>query len=158
VNRSAKTLVTDGMPHERHHPLEGGGIRITTFVPLHFKKRGVKKVVVAPPGVGEPVVVNESPVIDPQHDTILIRALGRGHYWQHLLDTGVMADTAEIANREGIHRATVNEVLRLALLSPDIVEAALEGRLPRTVSLESLLRKTFPLDWVKQREMIAGLG
>lgn len=27
----------------------------------------------------------------------LIKALGRGHFWQHLLDTGAVADTAEIA-------------------------------------------------------------
>ena len=36
MNRSSKTLVGDGKPHERRHPLEGGGVRITTFVPFHF--------------------------------------------------------------------------------------------------------------------------
>ena len=41
MNRSSKTLVGDGKPHERRHPLEGGGVRITTFVPFHFKKRGM---------------------------------------------------------------------------------------------------------------------
>ncbi|GGH54778.1 hypothetical protein GCM10010975_11660 [Comamonas phosphati] len=48
MNRSSKRLIGDGKPHERRHPLEGGGVRITTFVPFHFKKRGIKKVIVAP--------------------------------------------------------------------------------------------------------------
>jgi hypothetical protein len=64
----------------------------------------------------------------------------------------------DIAKREGIHRATVNDLLRLALLAPDIAQAALEGTLPRTLSLEGLLRGTFPLDWGLQREVIAGMG
>ena len=83
----------------------------------------------------------------------LLKALGRGHCWQHLLDTGVVADMAE---REGISRATVSEAIRMALLSPDITQAAFEGTLPRTMSLERLLRNPFPLDWGRQREMIAG--
>jgi hypothetical protein len=41
----------------------------------------------------------------------------------------VMGDATEIAKREGVHRATVNELLRLALLAPSIIEAALAGRL-----------------------------
>ena len=158
MNRTTNVLVTDGRPHERRHPLAEGRVKITTFVPLHFKKRGVKKVVVAPEGINDSVVVNESPAVSTQHDTVLIKALARGHYWQHLLDAGIVADTAEIAEREGIHRATVNEVLRLALLAPDIVLSALEGTLPRTVSLETFLRGTFPQDWVRQREMVVALG
>lgn len=61
MNRSSKKLVGDGKPHERRHPLEGGGVRITTFVPFHFKKRGIKKVIVAPEGVSQPVAVTETP-------------------------------------------------------------------------------------------------
>ena len=158
MNRTAKMLILNGRPHERRHPLDGGGVKITTFVPLRFKKRGIKKVVVGPEGVDHPVGGNSSPVTAPSQDTVLLKALGRGHFWQHLLDTGVVSDTAEIAEREGIHRSTVNEVLRLALLSPDIDQAAFEGQLPRTVSLEGLLRTGFPLDWNRQRDMIAAIG
>ena len=110
---------------------------------------------VAPDGVADPVV--NSSLITPSQDMALLKALGRGHYWQHLLDTGAVADTAEIAKREGISRATVSEVIRMALLSPDITQAAFEGTLPRMMSLERLLRNPFPLDWGKQRVMIARL-
>lgn len=158
MSRSRKRILLTGEPHERRHPLEDGGVKITTFVPLQFKKRGIKKVVVGPAGVDAPVVVNSSAVITPSHDLPLLKALGRGCYWQHLLDTGAVTDAAAIAKREGIHRATVNDLLRLALLAPDIAQAALEGTLPRTVSLEGLLRGTFPLDWGLQREVIARMG
>jgi hypothetical protein len=69
-----------------------------------------------------------------------------------------VVDAAAIAEREKIHRTTVNEILRLALLSPQIAEMALAGALPRTVSLERLLRTKLPLDWGEQWEMVAGLG
>ena len=158
MNRSSKKLIGDGLPHERRHPLESGGVRITTFVPFHFKKRGIKKVIVAPDGVRKPVVVTASPVLAPEQDQPLLKAMGRGIYWQQLLDTGVVATTMEIAEREGIHRATINEMLRLALLAPDIVQAAYNGMLPRAVSLEAILRAKVPFDWDEQRRLIASLG
>lgn len=158
MNRSSKKLVGDGKPHERRHPLEGGGVRITTFVPFHFKKRGIKKVIVAPEGVSQPVAVTETPVLTPEQDRPLLKALGRGIYWQQLIDSGAVASGTEIAEREGIHQSTVNTFLRLALLSPDIVQATYEGRLSRAVSLEAIWRATVPLDWDEQRRLIASLG
>jgi hypothetical protein len=158
MNRTSKKLVGDGIPHERRHPLEGGGVRITTFVPFHFKKRGIKKVIVAPEGVTQPIAITSTPVLTPEQDRPLLKALGRGIYWQQLIDNGTVASSAEIAERECIHRSTVNDLLRLALLAPDIVQAAYEGRLPRAVSLEALLRAKVPLDWNEQRRLIASLG
>lgn len=158
MNRTSKKLVGDGIPHERRHPLEGGGVRITTFVPFHFKKRGIKKVIVAPEGVTQPIAITNTPVLTPEQDRPLLKALGRGIYWQQLIDNGTVASSAEIAERECIHRSTVNDLLRLALLAPDIVQAAYEGRLPRAVSLEAILRAKVPLDWNEQRRLIASLG
>jgi hypothetical protein len=158
MNRSSKKLVGDGKPHERRHPLEGGGVRITTFVPFHFKKRGIKKVIVAPEGVSQPIAITDTPVLTPEQDRPLLKALGRGIYWQQLIDNGTVASGTEIAERECIHRSTVNDLLRLALLAPDIIQAAYEGRLPRAVSLEAILRAKVPLDWNEQRRLIASLG
>ena len=151
MTRSSKKLVPNGQPHDRRHPLDNGGAKITTFVPLQFKKRGVKKVLVAPAGVSEPVAYCAAPPMAPQHDSVLLRALGRAYYWQQLLDSGTVADTAEIAEREGIIRSTVSQVLRLALLSPDVAEAAVAGTLSATVSLERLLWAPLPREWKEQR-------
>lgn len=159
MNTSVKKLLPAGQPHERRHPLEEGGVRITTFVPLQFRKRGIKKVVVAPAGVEDPVKVQTvGAVLPPSQDPTLLRVLARGFYWQHLLDSGVVEAAAEIAEREGLHRVTVNDGLRFALLAPDIVRSALEGSLPRTMSLEMLQRRSVSLEWPEQREMVEGLS
>lgn len=155
MNYWKKKIVLTGKPHERRHPLEDGGVRITTFVPMRFRKCGARTVVVGPEGVENPVVVNGgTPLITRTQDPALLKALGLGYYWQHLLDTGAVADTAEIAEREGLHRTIINDYLRLALLAPDIVDAAFNGTLPRTVSLLGLLRDGLPLCWEKQRQQI----
>jgi hypothetical protein len=124
-----------------------GELRIVTFVPIQFRKRGIKKVVVGPEGLADPVSSKAlTPSITTTHDTPLLKALGRCYYWQHLLDTGVVADTVGIAKREGLGKVTVNETLRLAPLAPDIAEAILRGTLPRTVSRQLLVRIGVPLD------------
>jgi hypothetical protein len=155
MNTTAKKLLPAGEPHERRHPLEEGGVRITTFVPLQFRKRGIKKVVVAPVGIEDPVKVQAAEVaLPPSQDPTLLRVLARGFYWQHLLDTEVVDDAIEIAEREGLHRVTVNDGLRFALLAPDIVRSALNGSLPRTMSLEVLQRRSVSLQWEEQMEMV----
>jgi len=159
MNRTSKKLIPTGQVHERRHPLQNGGVKITTFVPLQFRKRGLKKVAVGPEGVSNPVSVNALvTVITPNQDTCLLKTLGRCYYWQHLLDTGVVADTGEIAAQESLSKITVNETLRLATLAPDIADAALHGTLPRTVSRYLFLRAAPPLDWDMQRDMIASFG
>jgi hypothetical protein len=44
-------------------------------------------------------------------------------------------------------------VLRLTLLAPDIAEMILDGRQPSGLQFEQL-RKSFPLEWEEQREVI----
>ena len=158
MNPTHKKLVPTGQPHARRHALPDGGTKITTFVPLQFKKRGLRKVVVGPEGVANPVLIHARSVITPRQDTFLLKTLGRCHYWQHLLETGAVADTVEIAAKEGLSKVTVNETLRLVSLAPDIVEAALDGRLPQTVSRRLFLRAAPPLDWEAQRVMVASFG
>lgn len=155
MNRTKKKLVPDGQPHERRHPLQDGGVKITTFVPLQFRRRGIKKVVVGPDGVDDPVVINASAVaIPPTQDHTLLKALALAHYWDKQIDDGVVADASEIGQREQMEITRVREVLRLVILAPYIVEAILHGRHPRTLSLESLVRQSLPLDWQEQRQMV----
>lgn len=159
MNRSSKKLIPAGQPHERRHPLQDGGVKITTFVPLQFRKRGIKKVVVGPEGVEEPVAINASAVvIPPTQDHTLLKALALAHYWDMQIADGSVADASEIAQREKMEVTRVREVLRLVILDPQITQAILEGRQPRTLSLESLVRNSLPIEWEAQRQMILGLG
>jgi len=83
-------------------------------------------------------------------------ALSRAFYWQQLLDDGVMASGSEIAQHEGLHHSTVNELLRLTLLAPDLVELLLAGRQPRRMTLMWFQRHPLPVDWMAQREIVRG--
>lgn len=82
-------------------------------------------------------------------------ALTRAFHWQQLLDDGVVGSGSEIAQREGLHHSTVNELLRLTLLEPAIIQSILAGQQPRCMSLLWFQRNPLPTDWVAQREVVA---
>jgi hypothetical protein len=71
---------------------------------------------------------------NPRPDETLVRA----HRWKRLLEEGKYRSAAEIADAEGVTRSFVNRLLRLTLLAPDIVEAILDGRQPKSIQLEEL--------------------
>lgn len=112
---------------------------LENFVPLEFQRRGVRRVA----ATGHPA-----------HDTTFLEGLGRAFYWQRLIDEGMVKSGSEIAQREGLHPSTVNELLRLALLAPDIIEMLLEGRQPRRLTLMWFQRNRLPVDWQAQRDII----
>ena len=52
--------------------------------------------------------------------------------------------------------AKVNELLRLTLLEPAIIQSILAGQQPKCMSLLWFQRNPLPTDWVAQREVVAG--
>lgn len=127
---------------------DGGRVKLSTFIPLKIRKRGASTVVVRPDGQ-----VEAPGKVATQIDQPLLVALTRAFYWQQLLDDGVVG--SEIAQREGLHHSTVNELLRLTLLEPAIIQAILAGQQPRCMSLLWFQRNPLPTDWVAQREVVA---
>ncbi len=83
-------------------------------------------------------------------------ALTRAFYWQQLLDDGVVASGSDTAGQEGLHHLTVNELLRLTLLEPAIIQSVLAGQQPRYMSLLWFQWNPLPTDWVAQRQVVAG--
>jgi hypothetical protein len=138
-----------GAPVAREHR-DGGQIKTSTFIPLKIRKRGASKVVARPDGQ-----VEAADKVTMQYDPPLLVALTRAFYWQQLLDDGVVASGSEIAQREGLHHSTVNELLRLTLLEPAIIQAILAGKQPRCMSLLWFQRHPLPADWAAQRELLA---
>jgi hypothetical protein len=49
----------------------------------------------------------------------------------------------------------VNELLRLTLLAPDIIEQLMAGRQPRRLTLMWFQRNRLPVGWPAQRDIIA---
>jgi len=91
-----------------------------------------------------------------QIDQPLLVALTRAFYWQQLLDDGVVGSGSDIAQREGLHHSTVNELLRLTLLEPAIIQSILPGQQPKCMSLLWFLRNPLPTDWVAQSDVVTG--
>jgi hypothetical protein len=88
----------------------------------------------------------------------LLVALTRAFYWQELLDDGVVGSGSEIAQRESLHHSTVNELLRLTLLEPAIIQSILAGQQPKCMSLLWFQRNPLPTDWVAQRGVVAAFN
>jgi hypothetical protein len=80
--------------------------------------------------------------------------LARAFRYQRLLDEGRYASISEMAAAEKIERGYLGSLLRLTLLAPDIVEAVLDGRMPRRLDLPQLL-EPIPMEWAVQREALA---
>jgi hypothetical protein len=121
---------------------------LTVHIPMAFRKRGGRKLIVSPDGAAMPAVAPRQHI-----DNVLVKALARAFRWQKLLDGGVYSSIKEIAAKEKIDPSYVGDVLRLTLLAPDIVEMILDGRQPPALQFEQF-RKSFPFEWQAQRDSI----
>ena len=116
---------------------------VTLHVPFRIVRRGGRKEMQLPDGATQPR----------RTDSTLVKALARAFRWKRMLESGEFATIAELAEREGIAPTYMTRVLRLTLLAPDIVEAILDGRQPRHLTLE-VLRQPLSEDWSEQKRAL----
>jgi len=122
------------------------GRTLTVRVPISIRRRGGRKLVLAPGGGALTAAA-----VHRRIDTAIVKAVARAFRWRELLESGEYSTIREIAAAEKINDSYVSRVLRLTLLAPEIVESMLNGRLPSGVQLEDLMKR-FPVDWSAQRE------
>lgn len=120
---------------------------ITVQVPLRLTKRGGRKLVCFD-AVPQPAPVSPNEPI--------VTALAKAHRWRNRIEGGEFASVTELAKAEKINQSYACRILRLSLLSPRIVEQALDGRLPAELSLKDLL-VVLPAVW-SQQPVALGLG
>lgn len=118
--------------------------KLSTFIPIKIRRLGGRRVVI-------PAATSNSKL--PEHDAPILKALSRAFHWQRLLDEGVVKSGSDIARQEGVNQSTVNEVLRLALLSPAMVRDLLAGFQPKTLSIYWLKNNELPSNWDEQRDL-----
>jgi site-specific DNA recombinase len=82
----------------------------------------------------------------------LVASIARGRRWLNELAMGAAITTEEIAKREGCSARKVNMTISLAFLAPELVKAAIEGRLPHGMGVARLA--DLPPDWSKQRRTL----
>ncbi|MDR5728114.1 MAG: recombinase family protein [Terriglobia bacterium] len=118
-------------------------------IPWAPRGPGRPKREVLEPAIG--VVGDERPMRSEVRAT-LVRAIALGRLWLQELTSGKVKDTEEIAIREDRSKRSIHMTMSLAFLAPDIVEAAINGTLPRRVGITRLA--DLPPSWRKQREML----
>ena len=79
----------------------------------------------------------------------LLHAIALGRLWLQELVSGDTQDVDVIAAREGRSARSVQMLISLAFVSPDIVEASVAGRLPRGIGTTRLA--DLPPSWAKQK-------
>lgn len=128
--------------------LSEDGRTLTVHVPMTFRQRGGRKLVISPDGAAA------WPIPRQRIDNAMIKALARAFRWRRLLETGIHATIDDLAVAEKINPSYVSRILRLPLLAPDIVEAILDGRQTEELNLAKAI-KLCALSWLEQR---AGLN
>ena len=124
--------------------ITAGSSEVTT-IKMAFRPRGGRTLIVRPDG-SRGVVRPEATI-----DNTMIKAIARGFRWQRLLSDGTYASIEDLAAAEKINPSYVSRILRLAYLSPVIVQAILDGKHPAWLTRRQLLAP-FPTDWKEQEQ------
>jgi len=115
-------------------------------IPVQFQRKAKRKHIIKPDGCH---------VIDmqnPNMDEALVKAIGRAHKWQAMLESGEVKSIRQIAEQEKLPNSYAERVIRLTELAPDITSAILEGKQPHSLQLKDLIKgQSFPINWEDQR-------
>ena len=87
-----------------------------------------------------------------ENRALLVASIARGRRWLDELISVPAANTESIADREGCSARKVNMTISLAFLAPDLVKAAIEGRLPHGMGVVRL--SDMPAEWSRQHLML----
>jgi site-specific DNA recombinase len=82
----------------------------------------------------------------------LVSAIAKGRQWLDDVVSGRVTTIQEICIREKCSVRQVNMTISLAFLAPNLVKAAVEGRLPRGIGVERL--RDPPAEWSQQYEAL----
>jgi site-specific DNA recombinase len=134
-----------GIPSSASEAASEGAVELTAAVA--FTRRGTETKLVLP-GLAPQ---KHSSKCDPA----LIKAIVRGRAWFEELATGRARSLNELAKRDSISRRYIRRLVGLAFLSPQLVEAILQGRQSVELTATRLTELDLPLDWTEQHKLLA---
>jgi hypothetical protein len=82
----------------------------------------------------------------------LVTAIAKGRYWLDELIAGTVTNAEQIAAREKCSIRAANRTITLAFIAPTLVQAAVDGRLPRGIGVATV--HDFPAEWTRQYERL----
>ena len=134
------------MTKASHSRISKNGDIVTVHIPVVFRQRAGRRQIIGPSGS-----VPWSPA--PRVDTALLKAVVRAYRWREMIECGKYACAADLAKAEKVNASYLSRILRLTLLSPDVVEAIVTGRQPGTLQVDDLLRP-LPSLWQQQKSVL----
>lgn len=112
---------------------------IRVVIPLSIRRRN-----------GRPRILPPEDVLEQRaQDPHILKTLGRAWAWRRRLETGEVATVSDIAKCENVTDRFVSRTMRLAYLSPDVLERIVIGRQQLSVSWSELVGVTY-LAWRQQ--------
>ena len=110
-------------------------------VPISIRGRYSQKRIITPDGKDKPM--NDS----------LLMLIARGHRWQAFIDDGRFKNVRELATAVGRDRSYCASLLRLAMLSPEIIHKVIQGEAAAMMTVE-FLRSRLPVLWNDQMTLL----
>jgi site-specific DNA recombinase len=101
------------------------------------------------PDTGRP---QDARPIRSENRALLIASIAQGRRWLNEIMTNPTVNAESIAVREGCSARQVNMTISLAFLAPDLVKAAIEGRLSHGHGVTRM--RDLPAEWPRQRLML----
>ncbi len=102
------------------------------------------------------IEANGQPATADKVDLSLIRLINQARTWWAELSKGEL-NIASLARQEGVTRSYIARILRLAFLSPELIDAILNGRATQSLSGHMLRAKgVIADDWTAQRKELLG--
>src|ERR1700733_8241472 len=142
---------------DEHHQLQRNrtGPQIDTstdILMIPWKKMPAKRPrEIIPPGLHSSSPTDHRP-IRAETRAKLVGSIAKGRHWLEELSVGTVTNADQIAARQYCTTRQVNMTISLAFLVPYLVQAALEGRLPRGVGVANL--RDAPAEWSRQHAML----
>ena len=123
---------------------------ISIFVPMVIKKRGGgHATMILPKGAQNSSLEAKKP----NYDHRLINAFAKAYKWQQNMLKNPKLTTYAIAEKENVTPSYVSKLLRLNLVAPDIIKAIVDGKQPRDLMLQDLMKKIIPDLWQEQKQV-----
>jgi hypothetical protein len=120
---------------------------IRVVIPLTIRKRNGRPKILPP----DDLTIRDG---QPQAPHVL-RAIARAWSWRRQLETGAASTIQDIAEAEKISDRFVSRMMRLAYLSPEVLEHLVVRRVPPALSLNDLVAVA-ERPWLEQTELVAG--
>lgn len=114
---------------------------IRVVIPLTIRKRNGRPRILPP----EDIAMRDDRAQDPH----VLRAIARAWKWRRQVESGAVSVIQEIATAEKVSDRFVSRMMRLAYLSPDVLQALVVRRVPPALSLADLI-EIARLPWVEQ--------